>query len=111
MAYAERPNRDAPDRKEIEWAWSREKRNGIVPPNKNYGPPTDGDLAHVHDDGDVMYLDWPDFGIHYTFNPKRVGGGTRFKPNETILFDRGGDPDTAWISAERGTFIPIEEVR
>lgn len=56
--------------------------------------------------------DWPTFGLRYTFNPTGIGLDRTFDPDEVVLFDstraRLGD---RWIAADRGSYVPVEEMR
>lgn len=56
--------------------------------------------------------DWPTFALRFTFNPKSVRE-ERFDPDELFVFDpdRLDVDDSHWIAAERGSYVPIEDVR
>lgn len=56
---------------------------------------------------------WPTFGLRYTFNPKQSVREERFAPDELFLFDPDsiGLDDSRWISAERDSYVSIEETR
>lgn len=56
--------------------------------------------------------DWPTFPITYTFNPGDLVGRDEPAPDELVLFeadDRTGT--TAWVTAERGSYVSVEDVR
>lgn len=56
--------------------------------------------------------EWPDFAIDYTFNPDLDGVVGEFAPDEVVLFDRErGMTATRWLSAERGSYVSLDEVR
>lgn len=56
--------------------------------------------------------DWPSFSLRYTFNPDGIGAPGRFDPDELVVRDPGQGSDTgAWLSAARGSYVAIEEVR
>lgn len=54
--------------------------------------------------------DWPTFDLQFTFNPDR---DRALNPDEIFVFDpeRIATDDTHWISAERGSYVAIEDVR
>lgn len=55
---------------------------------------------------------WPDFAIDYTFNPDLDGIIGEFAPDEVVLFDRAnGVTATRWLSAERDSYVSLDEVR
>lgn len=64
-------------------------------------------------DGPSCTEDWPTFGLRYTFNPKQSVREERFAPDELFLFDPDGIDleGSRWISAERGSYVSIEETR
>lgn len=56
--------------------------------------------------------EWPDFTISYTFNPDLDGVVGEFAPDEVVLFDReNGMTASRWLSAERGSYVSLDEVR
>ncbi len=56
--------------------------------------------------------DWPTFALRYTFNPAGVGLDRAFDPDEVVVFDpTRGRLDDSWIAAQRGSYIPVEEMR
>ncbi|SEP21836.1 hypothetical protein SAMN04487948_12250 [Halogranum amylolyticum] len=56
--------------------------------------------------------EWPDFTLDYTFNPDLDGVVGEFAPDEVVLFDRErGMTATQWLSAERGSYVSLDEVR
>lgn len=56
---------------------------------------------------------WPSFGLRCTFNPKQSVREEGFAPDELFLFDPDSiDLDgSRWISAERGSYVPLEKTR
>lgn len=57
-------------------------------------------------------VDWPVFSLHYTFNPEAMDGREEFQPDELVVQERNqDDPRTCWISAKRGSYVSIEDVR
>lgn len=56
--------------------------------------------------------EWPTFALSYTFNPERLAGRDRIAPDELVVFD-SAEPciETAWITAERGSYVSIEDTR
>lgn len=57
--------------------------------------------------------DWPTFPLRYTFNPEGVAGRERIDPDELVVFDPGrpGGIGDSWVTAERGSYVCIEDVR
>lgn len=56
--------------------------------------------------------EWPAFSLRYTFNPGDVDATRRFEPDELVVRDpRRGAADGAWLSAGRGSYVAIEDVR
>lgn len=56
--------------------------------------------------------EWPEFGIDYTFNPDLDGIVGNFAPDEVVLFDRKkGMNGSRWLSAERDSYVSLDEVR
>lgn len=56
--------------------------------------------------------DWPTFSLRYTFDPAELDVPDRFAPDELVVRDpSGGADDGAWLSAARGSYVAIEEVR
>jgi hypothetical protein len=56
--------------------------------------------------------EWPEFTIDYTFNPDLDGIVGDFAPDEVVLFDREqGMNATQWLSAERDSYVSLDEVR
>lgn len=54
---------------------------------------------------------WPTFPLLYTFNPSNVGVPDTFDPDELVVFDPSGSDDGAWLSADRGSYVAIEDTR
>lgn len=56
---------------------------------------------------------WPTFPLRYTFNPTEVDGPDSPDPDELVIFDakRSEDESGAWLSASRGAYVAIEEIR
>lgn len=54
--------------------------------------------------------DWPAFALRYTFNPEGLDASGQFDPDELVVRDptRGSG---AWLSAARGAYVAIEEIR
>lgn len=53
---------------------------------------------------------WPSFALEYTFNPRETAPDVEFAPDEVVFYD----PDagsTRWMSADRGSFVPVEDVQ
>ena len=114
MAYAERrDSEDDPEIEEVAERWAMNGKTGLVGANPYFAPGTGEDIDHIHeaDEGDKSFLDWPNFGIRYTFNPSGVGIRGTFKPDEVVCFDAIAGPERCWISAERGSFVSLEETR
>lgn len=56
--------------------------------------------------------EWPEFTIDYTFNPDLDGIVGDFAPDEVVLFDgETGMTATRWLSAERDSYVSLDEVR
>ncbi|WP_122088960.1 hypothetical protein [Halalkalicoccus subterraneus] len=56
--------------------------------------------------------DWPTFAIRYTFNPGGVGLNGEFETDEVVVFDATrGRPNSRWIAAKRGSYVPLDEIR
>jgi len=57
--------------------------------------------------------DWPTFGLTYTYNPSELALSLDLCPDELVVFepDDGGDIGENWITAERGSYLPIEDAR
>lgn len=56
--------------------------------------------------------DWPTFALRYTFNPAGIGLDHAFDPDEVVVFDATRRRlDDRWIAAERGSYVPVEEMR
>lgn len=57
--------------------------------------------------------DWPTFPLRYTFNPEGLVGRDRIDPDELVVFDPAspGGIGGAWVTAERGSYVSIEDVR
>lgn len=55
---------------------------------------------------------WPEFMLDYTFNPDLDGIVGDFDPDEVVLFERQtGMTPTRWISADRESYVALDEVR
>lgn len=55
---------------------------------------------------------WPEFTLDYTFNPDLDGIVGDFDPDEVVLFERQiGMTATRWLSAERDSYVALNEVR
>lgn len=61
-------------------------------------------------DSQSSVSDWPTFDLQYTFNPERKRS---LDPDEVFVFDPDNvaQSDTYWISADRDSYVPIEDVR
>lgn len=57
--------------------------------------------------------EWPIFPLRYTFNPQDLAGRERVAPDELVVFDPSHSQEIggAWITAERGAYVAIEDVR
>lgn len=57
--------------------------------------------------------DWPTFGLSYTYNPTtELAVALDLRPDELVVTEAGEEGvEDRWISAERGTYVPIEDVR
>lgn len=57
--------------------------------------------------------DWPSFALRYTFNPDRSVRSESFDADELFVFDptRIAESNAHWISAERGSYVSVEDVR
>jgi len=57
--------------------------------------------------------DWPSFALRYTFNPDQSVRQERFDPDELFVFDPNqiDGEEAGWITAERGAYVAIEDVR
>lgn len=53
---------------------------------------------------------WPSFTLEYTFNPRETAPDVEFAPDEVVVYDPDAD-STCWMSADRGSFVPVEDVR
>lgn len=74
--------------------------------------PTTGDAVAESARSGCATEDWPTFAITYTFNPGDLVGRDEPAPDELVLFqtdDRTGT--TAWLTAERGSYVSVEDVR
>lgn len=57
--------------------------------------------------------DWPTFELVHTYNPTELSASLTLQPDELVVFDPDGDGDIdeTWITAERGSYTPIEETQ
>lgn len=53
---------------------------------------------------------WPTFSLRYTFNPEELEVPVTFEPDELVVFDPTTD-DEAWLSADRGAYLDIQDAR
>lgn len=53
------------------------------------------------------------FPLRYTFNPEDLEGREWVAPDEMVVFDPQSSTGIggAWITAERGAYVAIEDVR
>lgn len=69
-------------------------------------------MTEVDSERTPAVADWPTFALRYTFSPGQIGLDGRFAPDEVVVFDATrGRPDSRWISAERGSYVSVEEIR
>lgn len=56
--------------------------------------------------------EWPTFALSYTFNPDTPVGRGETAPDELVVFD-STEPriGSAWLTAKRGSYVSIEDVR
>lgn len=55
---------------------------------------------------------WPTFPLRYTFNPEEVDGPGDVDPDELVVFDSSRpNQGDAWLSAGRGSYVTIEDIR
>ncbi|AQL44644.1 hypothetical protein BV210_17925 (plasmid) [Halorientalis sp. IM1011] len=57
--------------------------------------------------------DWPTFGLSYTYNPTtELSVSLDLRPDELLVTEAGEEGvEDRWLSAERGSYVPIEDVR
>lgn len=58
--------------------------------------------------------DWPTFGLTYTYNPTtELAVDLDLRPDELVVFngDITDSTEDAWLTAERGSYVDIDEVR
>ena len=53
--------------------------------------------------------EWPRFTVKYTFGSQIPGIDGHFDPDEVVLFDPTRKGDSHWISAKKGSYVPLEE--
>ncbi len=57
---------------------------------------------------------WPAFMLTCTFNPSTAHADRQLDPDEVFIFDpsrSGTDGTTHWITAEEGSYLPLEETQ
>lgn len=54
---------------------------------------------------------WPTFSLRYTFNPEELEVPVAFDPDELVVFDPSTGGDEAWLSADRGSYLDIQDAR
>lgn len=56
--------------------------------------------------------EWPSYDLEYTFNPNFDGIVADFEPDEVVVFDpRNGMTRGRWLSADRGSYVSVEDIR
>lgn len=55
--------------------------------------------------------EWPHFTVKYAFGCQVPGIDEVFDADEVVLFDPTMKGDSHWISAKKGSYVPLEETR
>jgi hypothetical protein len=57
--------------------------------------------------------DWPNFELTYTYNPDAdCAVSLDLRPDELVVFEGTDEPrGESWLTAERGSYVQIEETR
>lgn len=56
--------------------------------------------------------EWPTFCLNYTFDPEGIERREEPAPDELVVFDAStAQIGSAWVTAERGSYVSIEDVR
>ena len=57
----------------------------------------------------VVTDEWHRFTVKYTFGSQVPGIDGQFEADEVVLFDPTRKGETHWISAKKGSYVPLEE--
>lgn len=55
--------------------------------------------------------DWPRFTMKYAFGCQVPGIDEVFNADEVVLFDPTMKGGSHWLSAKKGSYVPLEETR
>ncbi len=57
--------------------------------------------------------EWPEFELQYVFNPRAADfPEVEFEPDELVVYETQGKATRGqWLSAERGSYVQISEMR
>lgn len=55
--------------------------------------------------------DWPRFTVKYAFGRQVPGIDAVFDADEVVLFDPTRTGNADWLSAKKGSYVPLEETR
>lgn len=71
-----------------------------------------GNVSEQHAEAVSATREWPTFALGYTFNPDTLEDRGETAPDELVVFD-AAEPriGSAWLTAERGSYVSIEDVR
>lgn len=58
-----------------------------------------------------MTDDWPRYTFKYAFGCQVPGIDALFDADEVVLFDPTRTGSSHWISAKKGSYVPLEETR
>lgn len=58
-----------------------------------------------------VHGEWPRFTVKYAFGCQVPGIDAVFDADEVVLFDPTRKGSTHWVSAKKGSYVPLEETR